>query len=248
MDFDLSITMSRGEMKGLREEATTGESIRSFYNLTRSDDTPMASMNGREKSHLLFQQFLEILQSRTSDTEIFDTIQDIIQTCTDAIEEMSKFRRGGIDIGAQRDLVWLTQERNTWRLLYCLYKDRLIVQKEAADYDDLPLVGSEKLIVEHLYTNNANLREYQLIVDWLELCALENGDLQMGHYTDRTVCWENTLHQLQNLDQTVFGGSKEIVKSLDPDAPIREKRPLHDLDAEDEIRLSKQVCIRSAFY
>lgn len=39
----------------------------------------------------------------------------------------------------------------------------------------------------------------------------------------------------------MFGKNREIIKSLDPDAPIREKRPLHDLDMADEARLSKQV-------
>lgn len=39
----------------------------------------------------------------------------------------------------------------------------------------------------------------------------------------------------------MFGGNREIVKSLDPDAPIREKRPLHDLDMEDQKRLTKQI-------
>lgn len=39
----------------------------------------------------------------------------------------------------------------------------------------------------------------------------------------------------------MFGGNRETVKSMDPDAPIREKLPLHDLDQEDQNRLSKQI-------
>lgn len=109
------------------------------------------------------------------------------------------------------------------------------------DYDDAPLMGSEKMIVENLYRNNANLREYQLIVDWLEQCADEKESPQIGLYTDQTISWENTLHQLQNKDRPLFGRGREIVKSMDPDAMIRERLPLHDLDMEDEARLSKQV-------
>lgn len=53
---------------------------------------------------------------------------------------------------------WLREEENTWKLLFCLYKDRLIAQKENLEIEDLPLVNSEKTIVEHLY-----LSEYYLI-------------------------------------------------------------------------------------
>lgn len=39
----------------------------------------------------------------------------------------------------------------------------------------------------------------------------------------------------------MFGGRREIVKSLDPDAPHREKLPLHDLDMDDQKRLTRQI-------
>lgn len=44
----------------------------------------------------------------------------------------------------------------------------------------------------------------------------------------------------------MFGGHRELVKSLDPDAPHRENLPLHDLDMDDQKRLVKHIfkCIR----
>lgn len=39
----------------------------------------------------------------------------------------------------------------------------------------------------------------------------------------------------------MFGGTREIVKSLDPDAPHREKLPLHDLDMEDQKRMTRHI-------
>lgn len=44
----------------------------------------------------------------------------------------------------------------------------------------------------------------------------------------------------------MFGGPRELVKSLDPDAPHRENLPLHDLDMDDQKRLVKHIfkCIR----
>lgn len=42
------------------------------------------------------------------------------------------------------------------------------------------------------------------------------------------------------------------MSSLDPDAPIREGKPLHDLDREDDARLEKrmfiEVCICIYYY
>lgn len=39
----------------------------------------------------------------------------------------------------------------------------------------------------------------------------------------------------------MFGGHREIVKNLDMDAPHREKLPLHDLDHEDQKRLTRHI-------
>jgi nuclear pore complex protein Nup107 len=47
------------------------------------------------------------------------------------------------------------------------------------------------------------------------------------------VCWENTLSALSRGQ----GAGPNMVKSLDPDAPHRTGKQLHDLDQEDETRL-----------
>lgn len=256
MDFDYSVTMSNSEILRFLDNTNVADSPTLFRNIYNANNTTLGLLpagneliehqqtSTRDLIGQLYSNFLEVLQSRTDDSEVFDTVQDLIQTCSDTIDELSKQKRHKNIVGSLDNdhITWLTHERNTWRLLYCLFKDRLIVQKESNDFDDLPMVGSEKVIVEHLYTNNANLREYQLIVDWLEQNAYEESSSQIGHYTDRTVAWENTLHQLQMNDKTVTGGYiKDVVRSLDPDGPNREKRTLHDLDQDTEQRLAKQV-------
>lgn len=212
----------------------------SFRDLDRK---ALENLSTKEKTNMLFPQFLEILQSRTNDSEVFDTIQDLIQTCTAILEEIIKERRTMNEINRLDDTQtqWLQQERDTWQLLYALYKDRLIVQKEDADNETFSLSGSEKEIVSQLYSNNAILREYQLVVDWLEASASEENSVEVAHFTDRTVAWENTLWQLRNPNTVAFGGNYEIVKYLDPDAPHREKKPLHPLDMEDDARLAKNM-------
>uniref|UniRef100_A0A7N9CPB4 Nuclear pore complex protein n=1 Tax=Macaca fascicularis TaxID=9541 RepID=A0A7N9CPB4_MACFA len=53
---------------------------------------------------------------------------------------------------------------------------------------------------------------------------------------------ENTLHTLKQRQLTSYVGSvRPLVTELDPDAPIRQKMPLDDLDREDEVRLLKYL-------
>uniref|UniRef100_A0A8C5YZV1 Nuclear pore complex protein n=1 Tax=Marmota marmota marmota TaxID=9994 RepID=A0A8C5YZV1_MARMA len=53
---------------------------------------------------------------------------------------------------------------------------------------------------------------------------------------------ENTLHTLKQRQLASYMGSvRPLVTELDPDAPIRQKMPLDDLDREDEVRLLKYL-------
>lgn len=46
---------------------------------------------------------------------------------------------------------------------------------------------------------------------------------------------------VQNPQKNVFNANRNMVKSIDPDAPIREQRALHDLDQEDHSRLLRTI-------
>lgn len=78
------------------------------------------------------------------------------------------------------------------------------------------------------------------LISRLEAEASEKEDKTL-HFSDSTVGWENTLHQLQSSDTIAFGSSRQIVDKLDPDAPHYQKRNLHDLDADDEQRLNRYI-------
>uniref|UniRef100_A0A669DCK2 Nuclear pore complex protein n=1 Tax=Oreochromis niloticus TaxID=8128 RepID=A0A669DCK2_ORENI len=111
---------------------------------------------------------------------------------------------------------WLLQQENcTWRLIASLY--RLIVS----------------LVVPVL----------QLVVDWLESIAKD----QIGDFSDnieyyaKNVCWENTLHALKMRRKSGTTFTVPLVTELDPDAPLRQQRPLADLDREDDARLLKNL-------
>lgn len=99
---------------------------------------------------------------------------------------------------------------------------------------------SEKICAENLFKRDNLVRESQLIVDWLESCAADRDD-EVLTFSDSTLGWENTLHQLESADNIAFRSTRQIVTEMDPDAPHRQKRPLHDLDMEDDKRLARRV-------
>ena len=55
---------------------------------------------------------------------------------------------------------------------------------------------------------------------------------------------ENTLHSLkqkQNAVTSRYLSDRQTVGELDPDAPLRQGRPLHDLDSNDENKLLRHL-------
>ncbi|CAB4066702.1 NUP107 [Lepeophtheirus salmonis] len=139
----------------------------------------------------------------------------------------------------------LMEERNTWRLLGKLYHDRLRTMDKDEDMEDTEEgdtlnLCSEKIIVEKLFRRNQELREAQAIVDWLEA---NKGDSTCGisaeRFSDATVSWENTLHSLNHPN----ANKRNLITQLDPDAPRRQNKPLHDLDMQDQNLLYDAIFI-----
>lgn len=72
---DISITMSTSEMR--RYMSNSNETLTSFkHSLMEGSTTEV--LTSKQKTNLLYGHFLEILQSRTNDSEVFETVQDLI--------------------------------------------------------------------------------------------------------------------------------------------------------------------------
>lgn len=122
----------------------------SFLSVERTQNEVVETLF-KEKTDSLFTHFLEVLQSRSNDAEIFDTVQDLIHTCTSVLEKLQKEEQRS---SIQRKHYWLEQEEKTWKLLYALYKDRVLTQQDNMDADDAPpLNASEKEVVSILYSS-----------------------------------------------------------------------------------------------
>ncbi|EEB10806.1 Nuclear pore complex protein Nup107, putative [Pediculus humanus corporis] len=238
--YDNSITFGANEIKKLLSETSS-------VGLTQNQNTAKAA-----KDRLFF-DFLEIWQTHGSIREVFESILDFVQCCSHTVTSIKNVwnqnltKPGFFD---EKILTEIESERNTWRLIYALYQNRLALlmqqeeenEEEDEENDYFLQSVSEKEIMLSLYKNDRVIRESQLVVDWLEQNASDLADgYGLEQYTDKTIAWENTLHELQSKKPIPYKSSRELITQLDPDAPHREKKALHDLDKEDDDRLIQEV-------
>lgn len=147
----------------------------------------------------------------------------------------------------------MNQEKYTWRLIATLFRDRL--ENVTVDEDnflsetlvrEITQDKSEKEIIQALYRTEASTRHNQIVIDWLEK---NNEDLldtfvesQNVEYFGNYYNWENTLHSLEQAGPMI-APKRPFVTEMDPDAPVRQNRPIADLDVEDEKRLLKHLFV-----
>lgn len=201
-------------------------------------------------SGVLFSYFRESLAAYPLAGQVFDLTAEYERICRGHIQKLLEFINQ-VDPTRQRFqrttkmINFLYQECYTWRLIGSLIKDRLQTESEDADqmeHDDTldqDEFTSHKKVIERLFAQEPSTRYCQLIVDWLEKNAedqlndlITNENLQ---FASDSVSWEHTLHGLKQ-----SGNAKSqlrTVTEIDPDAPLRQRRPLADLDQMDETRL-----------
>ncbi|XP_030848911.1 nuclear pore complex protein Nup107-like isoform X1 [Strongylocentrotus purpuratus] len=201
----------------------------------------------------LFDEFLNAFKKHQSLTDVFALVSEYERLCHEQVTMLDRLMTKTLP--SQKSfsrtlqvLRLLTQEKATWRLIGSLYQDR---QMSAEDQDPGSIIVdrihtehlSEREIADSLFERDAVVRQHQIVVDWLESVAADQSAFSYNkvQFYSHSVCWENTLHDLQQ--RAVSGSStrETMVTSLDPDAPIRENRPLADLDKEDETRLLLNV-------
>lgn len=231
-------------------------------NLLLNEDPGLAASTG------LFADFDQCLRQSGAPHQVFDLLSDYETTVSEQVTilrklvkrarlEQKKFQK------TYSTLDLLDKERCTWQLVRSLFKDRMETEGNAAhslmeddtdgasDPKQKLLRWSEQEIMNNLFEKDATLRQCQLVVDWLENCVQDDlaevAD-NVKFFTDQTVVWENTLHQLQNRKMgTSRSAERPLVDQLDPDAPVRQRRFLDDLDKEDDQRLLQHLflCIRA---
>ncbi|XP_017881019.1 nuclear pore complex protein Nup107 [Ceratina calcarata] len=256
LDVDNSLTLAPHEVRDIMAASEKGElTLKEMMDDSSATGIILKSKDPwRDVMSKLYYDFLHTMQINFSEAQVFDTIADFIQNCTDTLDIMRGMQSKVETTEVSEEEISLENERNTWRLIYCLYQNRInslnfstqLMEKDNSE-DSITYV-SEKVVMENLFNTESYIREYQLIIDWLEKNALDQADKYptTEHFTDKTLAWENTVRQLltcKDKEQIPFHSSRPLVSSLDPDAPIREGKPLHDLDREDDTRLEKRMFI-----
>ncbi|KFO24760.1 Nuclear pore complex protein Nup107 [Fukomys damarensis] len=204
---------------------------------------------GEAASSSMFPDFLQSFLKHSLST-VFDLVEEYENICSSQVNILSKMvsraTPGLQKFSKTASMLWLLQqEMVTWRLLVSLYRDRIQTSLQNGNMLTTPAASaSEKTFVEALFQRESLVRQCQMVVDWLESIAKE----EIGDFSDniefyaKSVYWENTLHILKQRQlASSIGSARPLVTELDPDAPIRQKMPLDDMDREDEIRLLKYL-------
>lgn len=216
-----------------------------------ADDDP-----GVRATQVLFSEFINIMVANPSESQVWQELEQYQGVCAQQVESLAKLLRKAPRHHAnftrtQQVYQQLLSERNTWRLLGSLYMERM---GEEENNRDSPMSGEEPTtdltVVSRLYDTNRTIREAQIVIDWLEKNAADDFDRKfydrVEYFGDTHIGWENTLKTLKSESSGVsipFRGTRSLVTSLDPDAPVRQGKPLHDLDHEDEMRLMRCVFV-----
>ncbi|XP_077355682.1 nuclear pore complex protein Nup107 [Festucalex cinctus] len=238
-DSDWTESVHMSPVTGLENTSFFTEDITHLSSALLKDDDP-----GEGAVTSLFPDFLASFLKHSS-SAVFELLEDYQTLCKDKVEMLqSVVLRAGQNSKTAGVRWLLQQESHTWRLISSLYRDRVQLALEDDMMLDMPIPNeSEKVVVEQLFQCDAVVRQSQLVVDWLESIAKD----QMEDFSDnieyyaKSVCWENTQHILKLKLESGKVSTVPLVTELDPDAPFRQKRPLADLDQEDDVRLLKNL-------
>ncbi|XP_070611775.1 nuclear pore complex protein Nup107 isoform X2 [Erythrolamprus reginae] len=219
----------------------TSEDVTKSAVLLNEDDP------GEAAARSMYPDFLHSLLKHSSNT-VFELTDEYEDTCSNQLNILQKIvyraTPGKQKFSKTASILWLLkQEMVTWRLLSSIYRDRIQSAMEDETMFDLAVINaSEKTVVNNLFQRDSLVRQSQLVVDWLESIAKD----EIGDFSDniefyaKSVYWENTLHILKQRQLNTFTGIlRPLVTEVDPDAPVRQKMPLDDLDREDDARLLK---------
>ncbi|XP_029016578.1 nuclear pore complex protein Nup107 isoform X2 [Betta splendens] len=237
-DSDWTSSMYTLPVSALENSCFTDDITNLSSALLKEDDP------GEAAAASLFPEFLSSFLKHSS-SAVFDLLEDYQTLCQDKVDVLQPLVLRAGQNSKTAGVRWLLQQENcSWRLIASLYRDRVQSALEDDLMADMVVPSeSEKVVVEQLFQRDAVIRQSQLVVDWLENIAKD----QIRDFSDnieyyaKNVCWENTLHALKMRRKNGTAFTVPLVTELDPDAPIRQQRPLADLDREDDARLLKNL-------
>ncbi|KAM7537447.1 hypothetical protein Aperf_G00000075475 [Anoplocephala perfoliata] len=140
-------------------------------------------------------------------------------------------------------------ECTAWQLIHALYSDRICHANSPLCAPSLkPCCHSEKEIINHLYDTDKELRETQIIVDWLEgkvRKEIVKFAEKFECLFNETTIWENTQYLMETMDIKDLK-AKNVVAQFFPDAPFVGEGSLALKDIQNENRYLHYLflCVR----
>ena len=202
--------------------------------------------------HLSLRQLLRAGYERFTPEGVLESIKSYQEICSKQLGIFDNLKHNSFSLQdkSMRELQQLhqrlTQEHHTWKLIQFLHKE-LIYDENAKNMDTEEkseiLFTSEQRVVDNLLQNDSNVRRYNAVVQWLEDLARE--DLETNPLKSKclakNICFENTLLELRDFRNKKRPLNPNLVTEMDPDAPLRQKKQLSELDQKDELMLSQCI-------
>ncbi|KAK9481235.1 nuclear pore protein 84/107 [Lipomyces japonicus] len=176
------------------------------------------------------EDFAKVLEQERIDP--FETVKGYIRVAQDRAAKLAAAGASEEEIEA-----WQLEAR-TWTLVDILFSFRVSPSKPSIE---LYKFTSNTVAEEQFYRQFKIARESLLVISWLQRTLTVPPTPEL-----RGIKWQFTRGQVKQ-DRTSFksilGLNKDngIVKSLDPDAPLREGRSIHASDAEFDRSLFKYI-------
>ncbi|XP_037551918.1 nuclear pore complex protein Nup107 [Nematolebias whitei] len=238
-DSDWTNSFYASPTSGVENTSFFNDDVANLSSALLKEDDP-----GEAAAASLFPEFLASFLKHSS-SAVFELLEDYQNICQEKVDVLQSMVLRAGQNSKTAGVRWLLQQENcTWRLVASLYRDRVqLALEDDMMIDMVDPSKSEKLVVEQLFQRDAVIRQSQLVIDWLESIAKD----QIRDFSDnieyyaKNVCWENTLHALKMRRKSGATLTVPLVTELDPDAPLRQQRPLADLDREDDARLLKNL-------
>ncbi|KAK9320819.1 nuclear pore protein 84/107 [Lipomyces orientalis] len=130
-------------------------------------------------------------------------------------------------------------ERRTWALVDILYSYRAAAAPAQGQTRPLKVhrLTSNTIAEESFYRQNKHARENLLVIAWLQRTLSNPAGPEL-----RGVKWQVTRAQVKHKKVAGFGITATVVKTLDPDGPLRENNAtIHPDDAEFDRSLFRHV-------
>ena len=192
----------------------------------------------------LFSDFKQCFSNSSSD--LLSLVLSYEELCDDRKKLLDKLSK---DITSDPGLMGSTiglcelleEEKQTWRLIKCLFEAHLSRTDDSNNSMECSLeYKSEKEIITEYLQNDTQLNNAQIVIDWLEKNESDAlSDISSKHDACfGGVNWENTLHTLKVKGA---GSVSKLVTEMDADAPFRQDKQIAELDVEDETKMLKLV-------